>query len=77
MVYHIISGAIKYSIQMCLCDGHADCHTHTCTQWASSRLDTDGMAVFRMTRRKRIQLTEVFQVIFGQPIPEQMKQCIK
>ena len=63
VVDDLIAGLVECRSEMTLCDGHADSHRHAGAERAGRSLDTDRMAVFRMARSLRAELTELFEVV--------------
>jgi len=59
----IMSGTIKLRRQRLLCQRHANTIGNTLAQRPGGSFDTGGIAVFRMARGLRVQLTKLFQVI--------------
>ena len=57
---------------MLFSQGHAHCHAHSRAQRACGRFHADGVAVLGMSRRQRAQLAEIHDILFGEPVSEQV-----
>ena len=77
VIHYRITFLVELCCKMSFCHSHTNCHSHTCAKRAGSSFNTLGVLVFRMSRGKGIQLTELHQVFLGQTVSEQVKQRVQ
>jgi hypothetical protein len=64
------------SSSVCLGNGKTDSISKTLAEWAGGDFDTRSVVGFRMAGRDAVYLTEMFDVIEGDTVSEQMEQGI-
>ena len=75
-VNHREAFLVEERCQMGLCHGHTYRIRDTLAQRTGGGLYTDCMTIFRMSGGLGTPLTELFQVLDGQPVPVQVQQSI-